>query len=204
MFDIRLLAKPGWTHLPKLGSRLAYLLCRYAALLYLVLAIVFLSEFKSLCTCTSPSSVLMHIRDPLLPTATPGLHCSSWARGLNVMSMLSLDAVDFIFVQRTLALYSWDKKVMIPLVALYVITAGMSVPAIVWFGYGYNIPDGRGGVVDFCAYQTYRFATSHFPVFIVYKSFAVILDTSVSPGCAASDSNPLRAQTLTHLKPCPP
>lgn len=144
-FDIQLIRKPGWTDPAKAASRVAYLICRYISIIGLTLIILFLSLKLD--------------------------HCKPLPWTFNLMSMTLYDAVSLIFVQRTMALYSWKRKVVVPLSTLYVLAIASAAVCMPFYGEGYRIPGTR-----FCAYDTHRGKVRTLVANIVFKSLSMTLD----------------------------
>lgn len=144
-FDYRLVRKSGWTSAPKLLSRIGYLLCRYLSLACLTLVIVFLTnQFDN---------------------------CRTVPLTFNILGMLLLDSVSLIFVQRTMALYAWKPKVVIPLSIFYLVVVALAAVCVPFYGVGYRIPAS-----DYCAYDTRRNLTRVLVANVVYKSTSMLLD----------------------------
>ena len=144
-FDIQLLRKPGWTEPAKLSSRIAYLCCRYLSVTCLLLVVLFLSlKFDD---------------------------CKAMPWTFNLLSLFLLNSVSLVFVQRTMALYAWKPRVVLPLSLYYAIVLAASAVCIPFYGQGYRIPNSQ-----FCAYDTRRHLTRTLVANIVYKSLSMSLD----------------------------
>ncbi|SPO40611.1 uncharacterized protein PSFLO_06093 [Pseudozyma flocculosa] len=144
-FDIQLIRKPGWTDPAKFVSRTAYLLVRTCPAAFLSLVLVYLT--------------------------TQFDNCSIVPLTFNILAMIILDSVLLIFLQRTMALYSWKRKVVVPLTVMYCIVFALSCVSLPQLGVGRRIPNSR-----YCAYDTRRDLTRILVVNIVYKSSSMILD----------------------------
>ncbi|SJX62035.1 uncharacterized protein SRS1_10669 [Sporisorium reilianum f. sp. reilianum] len=144
-FDLQLIRKPGWTEPAKLSSRAAYLCCRYLSVLCLLLVVLFLSLKFDDCK------------------AVP------WA--FNLLGMVLLDSVSLVFVQRTMALYSWKAKVVVPVSLFYLVVVAASAVCIPFYGEGYRIPGSQ-----FCGYDTRRHLTRTLVANVVYKTLGMGLD----------------------------
>ncbi|PWN52023.1 hypothetical protein IE53DRAFT_312878 [Violaceomyces palustris] len=147
-FDLRLIRKPGWTQLPKLLSRGGYLLCRLL----------------------SPTCLLL----VLLYLVLPFDNCESVPRAFNILGMFLLDSVALIFVQRTMALYAWNPKVVVPLTVHYLIVVAASAISVPFYGLGVRIPNS-----NYCAYDTRRDLTRSMAANITYKATSMLLDIAV-------------------------
>lgn len=147
--DVRLLRRPGWREPVKLANRFCYYACRYGALTFLLMTAVYMT--------------------------TPGIDCGVYARVLNVLWILPLIFVDFLFISRTLALYGWDTALTAVLGTLYIIYVGLCCYSVILFGDGYQIPAS-----DFCAYVTRSKSDQpHAGIFIAYWTVTIFLDTLV-------------------------
>lgn len=144
-FDIRLIRKPGWNRPAKLISRLAYLSCRYLSVISLTLVVLFLSIKSE--------------------------NCKGMAEAFNILGMILLDSVSLVFVQRTMALYGWKPKIVVPLTLYYFVVLAAAAVCIPFYGVGYRIPG-----TEFCAYDTRRDLTRTLVANIVYKSLGMGLD----------------------------
>lgn len=148
-YDLSLLRRPGWREPIKASNRIAYFLCRYGAFVFLLLTVIYMNM--------------------------PGNNCHAYAKAINVMWGIPLIFVDLIFVQRTLAVYGWDRRVGVPLGLLYTAYVGLCTYSVVEFGYGYRIPGST-----FCAYQVLPTDVQpHSTVFIVYICTTIFLDSLV-------------------------
>ncbi|TKY87339.1 hypothetical protein EX895_004016 [Sporisorium graminicola] len=144
-FDLQLLRKPGWTKPAKLSSRVAYLCCRYLSVLCLLLVVLFLSlKFDN---------------------------CQAVPWTFSLLSLVLLNSVTLVLVQRTLALYSWKSNVVYPVSAFYLVVVAASAVCIPFYGKGYRIPGSQ-----FCGYDTRRYLTRTLVANIVYKTLAMALD----------------------------
>ncbi|KAJ1028434.1 hypothetical protein NDA16_001601 [Ustilago loliicola] len=144
-FDINLMRKPGWTQPAKFVSRVAYLLCRYLSVICLLLVVLFLSlKFED---------------------------CGAVPEAFNILGMILLDSVSLVFVQRTMALYGWKPKIVVPLTLYYCVVLAAAAVCVPFYGVGYRIPG-----TEFCAYDTRRHLTRTLVANIVYKSLSMGLD----------------------------
>lgn len=144
-FDINLIRKSGWSQPAKLVSRLAYLSCRYLSVVCLTLVVLFLSlKFDD---------------------------CKAMPEAFNILGMILLDSVSLVFVQRTMALYSWKAKIVTPLTLYYCVVLAAAAVCIPFYGVGYRIPG-----TEFCAYDTRRHLTRTLVANVVYKSLSMGLD----------------------------
>lgn len=144
-FDINLIRKPGWTQPAKFVSRIAYLSCRYLSVTCLLLVVLFLClKFDN---------------------------CKVMPEAFNILGMVLLDSVSLVFVQRTMALYSWKPKIVAPLTLYYCVVLAAAAVCIPFYGVGYRIPG-----TEFCAYDTRRHLTRTLVANVVYKSLSMSLD----------------------------
>jgi len=150
-YDWELARRRGWNEATKCLNRIAYFTCRYSSLIFLIVTLVYL--------------------------VTSGLPCHSYAIGINVVCILPLVSVDFIFMQRTVAIFGWNRAMSVLLYGLYIIDLGLGIAAIAWFGYGYQIPGS-----NFCGYFTSTTGQPHASLFIAYCTILILLDTLVSEG----------------------
>lgn len=144
-YDLQLIRKPGWTDPAKLSSRVAYLCCRYLSVTCLLLVVLFLSlKFDD---------------------------CKAMPWTFNLLGMVLLDSVSLVFVQRTMALYSWKAKVVLPVSIIYLVVVAASAVCIPFYGVGYRIPGSQ-----FCGYDTRRHLTRTLVANVVYKTLGMGLD----------------------------
>ena len=144
-FDIQLIRKSGWTQPAKFVSRIAYLSCRYLSVVCLTLVVLFLClKFDD---------------------------CRAMPEAFNILGMVLLDSVSLVFVQRTMALYSWKPKIVVPLTFYYCVVLAAAAVCIPFYGKGYRIPG-----TEFCAYDTQRHLTRTLVANVVYKSLSMGLD----------------------------
>ncbi|SNX82916.1 uncharacterized protein MEPE_01622 [Melanopsichium pennsylvanicum] len=144
-FDIQLIRKSGWSQPAKFVSRFAYLLCRYVPVVGLTLIILFL--------CLKLDN------------------CRALPETFNILGMILFDSVSIIFVQRTMALYGWNKNVVAPLTVYYAVVLAAAAICIPFYGVGYRIPN-----TEFCAYDPRRHLTRVRVANVVYKSLSMGLD----------------------------
>ncbi|PWN34119.1 uncharacterized protein FA14DRAFT_161642 [Meira miltonrushii] len=148
-YDIRLIKKEGWKEPMKASNRISYFLCRHGSAAFLILTILFLN--------------------------VPGMNCKQTGKVINILFWLALILADFIFFQRTLAVYGWRKNVVIPLTIGMISYAGMSLYSIIFFGQGYQIPFS-----DFCGYQVLSiYDQPHATIFIVFICLMLIFNTVI-------------------------
>lgn len=148
-YDFSLLRKPGWKEPVKIANRLCYYGSRYGAFVFLLITIVYMN--------------------------LPGSNCFAYARAINVMWLLPLILVDFLFITRTLALYSWYKPLVLIMSFLYVTYVALCLYSVILFGDGYRIPGS-----SFCAYQTRSTRDQpHASIFIAYWTVCIFIDTMV-------------------------
>ncbi|PWN34273.1 uncharacterized protein FA14DRAFT_70819 [Meira miltonrushii] len=148
-YDYNLIKRPGWREPVKASNRLSYFLCRYGCFVFMLITVIYMN--------------------------LPGSNCHDYAIGINVMWVIPLITVDLIFVQRTLAVYNWNKLITIPLGFLYISYVALCTYSVVTFGYGYNIPG-----TSFCAYQTIPTSQKpHATVFICYIVLVILLDSLI-------------------------
>ncbi|EST07875.1 hypothetical protein PSEUBRA_002996 [Kalmanozyma brasiliensis GHG001] len=147
-FDIRLMRKPGWKDPAKCISRLAYFYCRFGGMACLLLVVLFLSLKLDDCV------------------AMP------WAFAIG--NLLLYFAVTLIFVQRTMALYSWKRFVVVPLTILYTVAICTATICFPFYGSGFRIPGTR-----FCAYDTKRGNVRTLVLAILFKVMSMILDLTL-------------------------
>lgn len=144
-FDINLIRKSGWTQPAKFVSRIAYLSCRYLSVVCLTLVVLFLClKFED---------------------------CRAMPEAFNILGMVLLDSVNLVFVQRTMALYSWKPKIVVPLTFYYCAVLAAAAVCIPFYGVGYRIPG-----TEFCAFDTRRHLTRTLIANVVYKSLSMGLD----------------------------
>ncbi|PWN87384.1 hypothetical protein FA10DRAFT_269339 [Acaromyces ingoldii] len=147
-YDWFLARRAGWTNPIKLSNRLAYFLARFGSWTFLFLTLLYMT--------------------------LPNLHCSSFAISLNCMWLCPLIMVDYIFLQRTLALYSWATTPTVLLFILYIAEVGLGIGNVVWFGVGYQLPES-----NFCAYLTETNKQPHSSIFIAYYAVVIFTDTII-------------------------
>lgn len=148
-YDIQLIKKEGWKEPMKASNRISYLCCRYASAAFLILTILFLN--------------------------VPGVDCRKTGRAINILFWFALILADFIFFQRTLAVYGWRRNVVIPLSIGMFSYAVMSLYSIIYFGVGYEIPFS-----EFCGYQVLSiYVEPHATIFIVFICLMLFFNTSI-------------------------
>lgn len=147
-FDIELIRKPGWTQPMKCISRLAYFLCRYLSAVCLMLVLLYV-------TAGYPD-------------------CSAAALAFNILGMFFWNSVALLFVLRTMALYSWKRAVVVPLVIYYAIVATVSAISLPFYGVGKRVPQ-----TQFCSYDTKSHAVQHLIAGSVYQGLGMGLDLTL-------------------------
>jgi preprotein translocase subunit SecG len=70
----------------------------------------------------------------------------------NALFVPLLNAVPLVFVIRTISLYTFDKRVCIPLLVAYAVCFGVSLSALPFWGVNLDIPGSDG----WCVYDTRR------------------------------------------------
>lgn len=104
----------------------------------------------------------------------PNLRCAPFGGAVGILWIPPSVVVDYIFIQRTLILYSWDAFLTFFLFSLLVVEAVLGTLVGVWFGYGYQIPNS-----NFCAFKAHLSEQSHKTVFIVYFIVILFIDTMI-------------------------
>lgn len=148
-YDWAIARKSGWLSWSKCPNRVAYFVSRYASFGFLVMTIIY--------------------------TVAPNLDCTTFAMANQIMWLCPLVCVDFIFLQRTVALFGWNKIVYTILYSFYLADLSLAICAVIWFGFGFRIPDS-----NFCAFFTSNSSQPHASLFIAYCVVLNILDTLVS------------------------
>jgi hypothetical protein len=147
--DWRLLRSSNWKVFTKCSNRIAYLSSRWSSIVFLSLALVYITRVD--------------------------LDCQAFALTLNILCIIPFISVDFVFMQRTLALYGWNRPLTVLLCTLYLADVGLAVSSITFIGYGYKIPHSR-----FCAYRTESRTRVYGALFIAYCAVLMFLNTLVS------------------------
>lgn len=148
-YDYRLIKRIGWKEPHSALNRISYFLCRYGSFCFFLITVIFIN--------------------------TPGTNCEQFATVVNVMWVLPFIFVDLIFVQRTLAVYGWNKLLTVSLGFLYLFYVALCSYSVIEFGRGYKIPES-----DFCAYQTFSIHSEpHASLFIIFFIVMTLLDTVI-------------------------
>lgn len=150
-YDWSLARRKGWLEPTKGSNRVAYFMSRFFAALFLTITLVFMT--------------------------TTGLPCTQYATFINVVCIIPLVSVDFIFMQRTVAIFGWNRAMSVLLYGLFIVDMGLAIASVTWFGYGYRIPSS-----NYCAYFTRTSGQPHASLFIAYCVVLISLDTLVSVG----------------------
>ncbi|GAC98201.1 hypothetical protein PHSY_005790 [Pseudozyma hubeiensis SY62] len=147
-FDYRLVTKPGWSKPAILASRSAYLCCRYLSVVVMTLILCF----------------------PLLKLG----NCTPIPLVYDILAMFLLDSVAYIFVSRTMALYSFKRKVCVPLgifFGMVLIAAALCIPN---YGEGVRIEG-----TEFCLFVSHKHLTRTKVINITYKTLSMTLDLTL-------------------------
>ncbi|KAF6766979.1 hypothetical protein PSEUBRA_001622 [Kalmanozyma brasiliensis GHG001] len=147
-YDIELLCKPGWMQFGKLCSRATYFGCRIFSIIAVVLYIVLFS--------------------------LKNLDCSSITNATNAFFLLALNASVLIFLQRTMALYAWNRFVVVPLTLWFLAVLSLSLFIIPINSVGFKIPG-----TSFCGYEAKPNKPYARAVVIAYRSVSLGLDLSL-------------------------
>lgn len=148
-YDIRLLKKEGWKEPMKASNRISYFFCRLGSAAFLILTILFLN--------------------------VPGMDCKRTGRVINILFWFALILADFIFFQRTLAVYGWRRDIVISLSIGMLSYAVMSLYSIIYFGIGYQIP-----LSEFCGYQVASiYDQPHGTIFIIFICLMLVFNTAI-------------------------
>ncbi|PWN47088.1 hypothetical protein IE53DRAFT_364932 [Violaceomyces palustris] len=100
--------------------------------------------------------------------------CIAHAKALNMSIMIFLSSVDFLFVHRTLAVYSWEMHAVVLLSFLYLIVTFISIPALYLFATGIRVPGS-----DYCAYALLKEESPNKELWYAFHSLAIVLDTTL-------------------------
>lgn len=144
-YDISLIRKVGWTEPSKCASRLAYFAVRYISIALMALFLSFLTLRFNTCT--------------ILP----------WV--YNALCLVLFASMELIFVQRTMALYSWKKAIMVPLLTHYALVICALVACIPFYAGGTGIPGTR-----FCTFRPNAHKTGTVATIITYMTLHMGLD----------------------------
>lgn len=145
-FDIQLIFSKGWTEPRKVIARVNYLLCRYTSPSILITMVIFM---------TSPIG-----------------NCSAAVHAMQALYVINLNTVSFIFVHRTMIIWEWETRVVLPLTLAWLCVVGASIVAIPKFGDGVRIADTK-----FCLYVTER--QPGMPYTLTSKLLCFALDLTV-------------------------
>lgn len=145
-FDVQLLFSKGWREPFKVIARLSYLTCRYTSPVLLICVIIFMT---------------VPIKD-----------CASFITGVNAVLVLNLNAVSLIFVHRTMVLWDWEARIVIPLIAAWLCVLGVSIVVLPWYGVGMSLPNS-----NFCIFDTRR--QERMPYTLSYKISSLALDFAI-------------------------
>ncbi|EST07264.1 hypothetical protein PSEUBRA_003443 [Kalmanozyma brasiliensis GHG001] len=147
-YDFQLARKPGWLQPAKFASRIAYFLCRILSPLVLVMFVLWAS--------------LKHV------------DCHATASAMYSLALVLFSMVTLIFMQRTMALYSWRKSIVFPLSIWYVLFVVVGFGTVPRWGIGFTIPG-----TDFCG-QDPRKGVHRVQVWnILYKCIGMGLDLTL-------------------------
>lgn len=113
-YDLKLMAKPGWTDPLKCVSRLAYFACRYFSI-----------------TCVSFFMASLTL---------PAENCMVFPYLYEIPGIILFASTSLTFALRTTALYKRDKRVVIPVFAWWTLTFAASAVCIVYYVPSLHIP----------------------------------------------------------------
>jgi hypothetical protein len=149
-YDFALARRPGWMSWSKCPNRIAYFVSRYGSFLFLLNVLIF--------------------------STAAGLNCEVFGRVNQFSWIIPILAVDFIFIQRTMALYGWSRGISLFLYAYFIVDVAFAVAAVGFFGKGYEIPGS-----NFCAFYTRNGDDNiHAILFICYSVVLNSMDLLVS------------------------